>query len=336
MFEEAFNDILFQTQLVPIGKPQVESFELNKNNFSCVLNILSSPSFELKQISGIEVPEPHIEKKAEDLFEATVQDVRKAHKEVQPYEDDQFVQIGDTLTLDYTLSDGEKVEGELYTVGDGLFPEFDENLFGMKPGEEKTFEVTSDLEGKIEKLQCTVLVHMGMKSVFPPLDDALAVKCGFSNAEELIKTIRSASDLSYKSVRDELIQEQIKAKIISDYDFLCPEWLVEMESQYLAITAGFDFNDLDEQKKKDFLKNAENNVRFTIVLDAIRRAQPETELSDTDSINFIKASFLRKGYKDVDRYLQQSANNGSIYGLIARAKNEYTLQWLTDNAKVIS
>jgi trigger factor len=336
LFEEAFNDILFQTQLVPIGKPQVESFELKKNSFSCVLNILSSPVFDLKEVAGIEVPEPHIEKKADDLFEATIQDVRNAHKEVVPYEDDQFVQLGDKVTLDYTLSNGEKDEGQLYTVGDELFPEFDQNLFGMKPGEEKVFEVTSDVEGKVEKLQCTVLIHMGMKTVLPPFDDALASKCGFESADKLSETIRSAAEIRYKSVRDELIQEQIKARIVADYDFLCPEWLVEMESQYLAITAGFNFEDLDEEQKKDFLKNAENNVRFTIVLDAIRRAQPETELSDADSINFIKSSFLRKGYKNIDRYLQESVNNGSIYGLIARAKNEYTLQWLTDNAKVIS
>jgi trigger factor len=336
LFEEAFNDILFQTQLVPIGKPQIESFNLTKDSFNCVLNILTSPVFELKEIAGIEVPEPHIEKKVEDLVEINIQNIRKAYQEVVPYEDGQFVQINDKVTLDYTLSNGETDHGQLYTVGDELFPEFDENLFGMKPGEEKVFEVTSDIEGKVEKLQCTVLIHMGMKNVLPVFDDVLASKCGFKSADELLKTIKTASEINYKAVRDDLIKDQIKARIVSEYDFLCPEWLVEMEAQYLAITAGNNIEDFNEEDKKDLLKNAENNVRFTIVLDAIRRVNQETVLSDSDAINFIKSTFLRRGHKNVDSFLQESVNNGSIYGLMARAKNEYTLQWLADNAKVVS
>jgi trigger factor len=336
LFEEAFSDTLFETKLIPIGKPQVESYKLTKDSFQCVLQILKSPEFELKTVVGMEVPEPHIEKTSDDLFESTLQTIRDAYKEVVPYEDDQFVQAGDKVTLDYTLSNGEKDEGQLYTVGDCLFPEFDENLYGMKAGEEKTFEVTSDMEGKVEKLQCTVLIHMGMKSIPATINDELAVKCGFKDVEELDKTIRTSTEIRYKAVKDDLIGEQIKSKIIADYDFRCPEWLVDMEAKYLCMITGDDFEQLSDEDKSVSLKNAENNVRFTIVLDAIRRAYPDSELSDSESLGFVKSLLLQKGAKNVDRYLQQSANDGSIYGLIARAKNEYTMKWITDNVKVIS
>ena len=67
MLNHANGDILFETKIEPIGQPDVKAISLEGNNFSCELNYLRKPSFDLKQYKELEIPTPHMNETVEQI-----------------------------------------------------------------------------------------------------------------------------------------------------------------------------------------------------------------------------------------------------------------------------
>ena len=330
MLNRAHDDVLYETKITPLGQPQVESHSLKGNEFSCKMVYLKKPEFELKQYKELEVPEPHSPKTLDELAEQIVQGVRSQHAGVNPYGDGDFIQLGDKITLDYTVGDEVK-EGQLYVVGQRVYPGFDESLFGMTPGETREFDL--ELGGK--KVPCKATLHMGMKQVLAPLDDELAQKVGLKSLEELNNTARTIAQNQFKANRDSLIAEQVKARLIASHDFEPPTWSVLMEAQHISMTEGFKiWETITEDIKTAYLARGKDNVKFTLILDSINKAEPETVISELEAISMIKQSVAQR-VQNVDVWLQRASRDGTLIGLIAKAKVDYTIQWLVDNTKVV-
>jgi len=331
MLNQANDDVIYETKMTPLGQPQVEKHSLKGNEFSCQLVYLKKPDFELKQYKGIEVPEPHSPKTVDEMAEQIVQGVRTQHSDITPYGDGDFIQAGDRITLDYTVGEETK-EGQLYQVGQKIYPEFDENLFGMSPGETREFEL--DINGK--KTSCKVNFHMGMKQVAAPLDDELAKKVGLNSLEELFNTAKTIAQNQFKSNRDSLIAEQIKATLVSSHDFEPPTWSVLMEAQHMSMMEGFKlWETIEEDIKTAYLARGKDNVKFTLILDSINKAEPETVISELEAVSMLKQTLAQRGIQNVDAWIQRASQDGTLIGLIAKAKVDYTLQWLVDNTKIV-
>lgn len=331
MLNEANNDILFETKMRPLSRPQVEKQTLEGNNFSCEMVYMKKPDIELKEFKGLEIPKPNIEKDEFQVAEEMLQKIREQNAESRPYDENEFVQNGDKITIRLEVSDGTTDEGIVYKVGESLYPDFDENLYGMSIGETREFAIKVD--GKKET--CKVTVNMGMKPVPAPLDDSFAQRVGVKSFGELQETLTNIAKDKIKQMRDELVGDQIKKRLVADHDFEAPPWLVTMESQHLAGQEGLKWPELEQAAQDKYIERAKDNVKFTLILDAIREKEKETELSDNEAVEMVRQVALRKGLQNVDEWLQKSMKDGSLYGLVAKAKNDYTMQWLIDNAKVI-
>jgi trigger factor len=332
MLNHAHNDVLYETKMVNIAQPQIEKSSLNGNDFSCKMLYLKKPDFELKQYKDFEIPFPHMETSAEQMAELLLQKIREQYSDVRPYEDGEFIQVGDKITLDYTV--GESVnDGQIYIVGSkAVSSDFDENLFGMSPGDEREFDI--DLNGK--KTHCKVNFHMGMKQTPAPVDDELAKKCGTQDVAALESTVKSIGESQWKANRDALVAEQIKARLVAGHDFEAPPWLVLMEAQHLAMQEGFKtWESVAEEVKTTYLNRGKDNVKFTLILDSINKAEPDTVLNELECLGMIKQMAAQRGIRNIDQWLQGAAQNGQLQGLVAKAKNDHTCQWLVDNSKVV-
>lgn len=331
MVSQANDDIMFDTKIKPIGKPHFESVVLDGNTFKLEAVYNGRPDFELSEYKGLEIPNPHLEKSQEDLINEYLQILRTKHSDIKPYEDDDFVQDGDKVTLEYKLSNGKEEEGKLYEVGSNLFHGFDHGLLGMKAGESKTFDVIIDND----KVSCDVTVHMGLKSVPCPLDETLAQRCGVQSIEEVVESIKTITENNLKSERDNKLAEQIKLKLLDLNKFEPPQWLVNQEAEFVARHRGLTFSSLDDEQKKDITSEASKNIRFTLILDEIKGLEPEVNLEEQQAINNVKNILMQQGVQNVEGYLNKAFNDGSLFGIVERMKNDYIVKWLIDNAKVV-
>lgn len=344
MLAVAYDDVVFETKIKPIGYPQCLTSNLAGTKFVCDLIFLKKPEFELKDYKEIEVPKPHQPMKKNEMAEQIIQDLRVKFGDPTPYEDDDFVEKGDKVTMDLVtkindevLDDASKM-GMLYEVGSqASFAELDDNLMGMAPGDEREFNMAlpesfGEYAGK--EATITVTVHMGMKVAPAPLDDELAKKAGCENYEDLRTKATMAAESKIQSVDQALIANQLTKKLVAAHDFEVPSWLISMETQQLASRNGIKAEEISDDMQEQYRENAIENVKFALILDSIREAEPEAALTEQEAAETVKRQLMQRT-PDAEQIFVEAQKNGQLVGMIANLKNQFTLQWLTGQAKLV-
>jgi trigger factor len=330
MLQQAHDDILFETKMRPLGNYQVQTVKLDKNDFNCELVYLKKPEFELAKYAGLEVPTPHIDEMPEQIAERLLQDLREQHGETRPYEENEFVQPGDQITMDYEVA-GEKQVGMVYHVGSNVVPGLDDSIVGMTPGEDRSFPLEVDGEKKDAK----VILHMGTKKIPCPLSAELAQKVGFKTVEELHQKAQVTGEEQLRSRKNVAIAEQIKKQLVAAHDFEVPPWLLGMEAQQIAAQEGVNWDGLSEAAKQPFIDRGKDQVKFALILDSVRLAEADLQLSDDEAVRLVGQRVASMGVPDPDKFISESARNGRLHGLMASLRNDYTMQWLVDKATVV-
>lgn len=341
MLSVAYDDVLFETKMKPIGYPQFLSSHLSGNKFICDLVVMKKPDFDLAEYKEIEIPKPHQPQTVTEIAEAMVQELRIKFGDYQPYEDGNFVENNDRITMDIeTYIDGNKIEeackvGHLYDVGS--IPELDSNIFGMVPEDEREFEMKlpetfGPYANQDAKLK--VIVHMGMKIIPSPLNDELAQKAGFATYDELHEKAMMAASGKLQSIEQALISSQLTKKLVAAHDFEIPTWLISMETQQIAAKDGIDLAKLTQEEQETYKNTAIDNVKLALILDSIREAEPEADLTDQEAANMVKQQ-LSQRTQDVENIFTQIQKNGQLVGMIAHLKNQFSLQWLSNKAKIV-
>jgi trigger factor len=331
MLNHAVEDILFETKIETFGNPQPLSASFDGNNFKSEILFLKVPEVTLQGYKGLSVPKPDVGV-VDDVVESTLQDLRERAGDLLPYEENDFVQLGDTVTLDYEVLVGtERVdfqEGIMYNVGQNLMPDFDVNLCGMAAGETRDFNVD-------EIKKCVVNLHMGMKKKPAALDDDLAKRFGVDTLEQLRTHVRSSVEQQQEQTRSNAVKQQIKNKLLADSNVNVPDWLAVAEAQGIASQERTEWETLNELARLNLIDRARQNIALSFILNEIRKAEPETQLTDIELMQITKNVLAQNGVQDVDKYIEQASANGSIGFIISQIKNDYVMNWLVKQANIV-
>lgn len=343
--EDAYHDAVFEKKLRPHGAPIFTSASLVDGKFSCVFEVFTKPDFTLENYKGLDIPQP-TGFSEEEVTEKIIQDLRFKCGEVTPYTEDDFVQQGDNVIINYTaFIDNEKIdaltaEGEMLTVGASPVPEFDHNLLGMKIGETRKFSLNvpesalPSYANKIADFEATVI--MGSKTVPCALDDTLAQKLGKSSYQELREALKEEAKIQSAAATKMEINKVISQKLIENIKFEVPHWLTLSEAQYLAQRSNLDWNTISDQDKEKFLEASEKNVRLALILDRIREEEPEAQLTDYEVFDIVKSNLAKtKSKKPIDEVIEEMNRSGYMQILFARIKDEYALDFVAKNSKII-
>lgn len=340
LLQEAYDDVLFQTKMKPLFQPQVKNAWLNDSVFECNFLVLTKPEFELKQYKGFELPKPHMDRTVDEIVQSHLEQLRQEQGEMSPYGDGDFVQVGDNVTMDVkcevdgNLHEQLSQEGMLYRVGGGYFQEFDDNVLGMNPGEERTFEVVTGAEGDQHRFKFTVNLHMGTKTVPCPLDDTLAQKLGLETFEELHQKLTGHISHQVNDEQNKRIHQQLVNRLLEANSFEAPSWLVSLETQEIARKSGVSLEALDDQTRVLVANLATKQVKLALILDAIREVEPESFFTDKEILEKIKENLTQSG-NDAEKVLVEAQKNGTLKGMIASLQQEATMQWLLTQSTVV-
>ncbi len=199
----------------------------------------------------------------------------------------------DVVTIDYQIKEKKNLikNGEdknySFVLGKGHFiPGFEENLIGMKAGENKIFNVTvpkswaqKDLQGK--KLSVEISLKEIKRKKLSPLNDKFAQELGkFKNLEELKKNIQKGLKIEKEAKEKERWRLTVLDKIMTDTKIDIPEILIhteiekmmeELKSQLEKIQLTFEkylkqIKKTEEGLRKDFQELAKKRVFSALVL----------------------------------------------------------------------
>ncbi|MDW5313790.1 trigger factor [Rhizobium sp. PL01] len=246
------------------------------------------PAIELKDVSGITVTREVV-----DIDEAEVtEQILKIAENARTYETKKGKAAdGDRVTIDYLGKvDGEAFDGgkdedaELVIGSNRFIPGFEEQLIGLKAGDEKVITVTfpaeypaANLAGKEATFDITVKDVAAAAAV--EINDDLATKLGLESADKLKEVVRGQIESQYGSMTRQKVKRQILDQLDELYQFDTPQRLVDAEFDNIwrqintdLEQAGKTFADEDtteEEARVEYRKLAERRVRLGLVLSEI-------------------------------------------------------------------
>ena len=344
---EGYDETLYETKMKPIGYPQISNARLDGNNFSCEMVFLKKPEFELQQYKGFEIPSPESQATSSEIAEQILQNVREQHGDVVPFDEDDFVQKGDSLTMDVITTVDDKQVDQLTQVG--LFyttdspsnnEHFDNNLYGMKAGESQTFDLNFEdnesfnpqLRGKTATFSVTV--NMGTKKVPAALDDELAKKVGLKDYEDLRSSAEGSAVAQIDKQAKMLISNQIVNRILESHDFEVPSWLVLMESQQFVAQRGEKWDDLPDDDILQLNEISKKKVRLSMILDSIRDQEPDAAFSNDEMIHHLRNNLTLQN-QDPEKTISRMREDGSLFGVLSSLRDEITVQWIVSQSSIL-
>ena len=328
-FPEAYEAAVKEQELQVVGYPTVElEGECTKAGFTFKATAPVYPEVTLGQYKGLSAPKDEVKVTAADVNERVkiLQDRNTRLVSV-----DREAKEGDTAVIDFEgflegkPFDGGKGTNHSLELGSHSFvPGFEEQVVGMKAGEEKDIDITfpedyhKDLAGKAVVFK--VKVHEVKEKEVPALDDEFAKDVSeFDTLKDLKadlkKKITEERQKDADRAFEDALMEQVAANITADV----PDAMVEGQArqflenfkmqiaqqgipydQYMKMTG------MDEQKLLDDAKEpALRQVRLDLALAAIIKAE-NIEVSDEE----VEAEFQKMAdqygmdLETVKKYLQ--------------------------------
>jgi len=207
---------------------------------------------------------------------------------------------GDQVVVDFVGKvDGEPFEGgaaEDYplTLGSGSFiPGFEEQLVGVKVGEEKAITVTfpeeyqaEHLAGKEAVFDCTVKAVK--EPVAAEIDDELAQKYGAEDLDGLKQQIGERLEQEYAGAARAIVKRNVLDALDEKVTFELPPTMVETEAKQIAHQLWHEENPEHEghdhpeiEPTEEHVKLAERRVRLGLLLAELGQ-KAEVEVSDAE------------------------------------------------------
>lgn len=333
--KKSYVDYILETKIEAIGNPKVETKEIEEGK-DLKFNITVSVMPEIK-VSGeykkeIRKINDEFSKKDEKIGEKEIDlEIEKlANSRVKLTTVRREVRNNDSVEIDFeVLVGGVPIENGTskkhpLIIGKGVFiPGFEENLIGMKEGEEKEFELSfpesyhkKDLAGKPAVFK--VKINLVQERQAPEINDDFAKSLGeFSDLAALRKSVEEG----LKHEREYKLKEEKRSKfiegVIKNSKTDLPDILVEEETERMMQEFEYQISSMGmtidqylenirkekEELKKDWKTQAEKRVVSALALkqiakdDGIKVDSKEIEAEINKTVQYYK------NVKDIEKNL---------------------------------
>ena len=306
-YPSAYEDALKETGIKPVAYPQLEVLDVNADGFTFKATITIKPEATVKEYKGLPVTKTEVKVTAADVKAELKPYIDRASRLVSV---ERKAKKGDTAVIDFEgFKDGEPFQGgkgENYSLelGSGSFvPGFEEQVIGMKAGDEKDLDITFPENYTPELAGAAVVfkvkVHEVKEKQEPEVDDEFAKDVSeFDTLDEFKKDLGEKLKIRRQEQADRDFEAAVIDALIEKLECDVPEAMVDYRAEkmledyakriqsqgigfedYLRMM-GMTIDDLRAQSKT----TAERNVRSDLALEAVAAAEGiETADSEVDA-----------------------------------------------------
>ncbi|MCB5426178.1 trigger factor [Altererythrobacter sp. CC-YST694] len=353
---ESVDGLIADKKLRPALQPRVElseGYEQGKDaELAIELEVLpeiQAPSIEGLKLEKLVVP---ITDEQVDEAVAKIAENQKSYtdapKTKKAAEGDQVI-IDFVGKLDGVEFDGGKAEGAPLVIGSGQFiPGFEDQLVGVKTGEEKTISVTfpedypaENLKGKEATFDITVQqVKVAGETT---VDDEFAKSLGLESLEQLKGLLRGQLEQETAGLTRTAMKRALLDTLAKDHDFAVPPTMVEAEFQQIwnqlmqeaAREADPEAARKEiEDEKEDYRRIAERRVRLGLLLSEIGQANG-VEVSQQEMRMLMQQAAQQYRPEDRQRFVDYVASDAMAQAqLRAPLYEDKVVDFLFDKAEV--
>ena len=316
-YEEAVNIVLpdayeaavQEQKLEVVGYPQVELESCGKDGvvFQCTVAVY--PEVTLGQYKGLEAPRAEVKVMAADV-NARLKEMAERNSRLVSVE--RAVKKGDTATIDFegfdngVAFDGGKGENFDLEIGSGSFvPGFEDQLVGMKAGEEKDIDITFPENYTPELAGKPVVFHVKVNEVkvkeIPAMDDEFAKDVSeFDTLKELKADLKKKITGERRESAQRAFEDVLMQKVAEGITCDIPDAMVNLQAeqmannfkqqlasqgipfdQYLAMT-GMTMDIMREQAKAAALERVRRELALGAIVAAENITISDEELEEED------------------------------------------------------
>ena len=318
---DAYEAAVKEQELEVVGYPQVELESCTKDGvvFKCTVAVY--PEVKLGQYKGLEAPKAEVKVVAADV-NARLKEMADRNSRLVSVE--RAVKKGDTADIDFegfdngVAFDGGKGENFDLEIGSGSFvPGFEDQLIGMKAGEEKDIDITFPENYTPELAGKPVVFHVKVNEVkekqVPAIDDEFAKDVSeFDTLKDLKADIKKKLTAERTESAQRAFEDVLMAKVAEGIEADIPEEMVELQAERMMeqfkqqlASQGIPFDQylkMTNTAEADFRKQAQgpaaDQVKMDLAVEAIIKAEG-LEASDEDVESEMK-SVAEKYGMDLD------------------------------------
>ena len=366
-YEDAANILIPQTYpeeaestgLEIVSRPEFDIEQIEKGkDFIYTATAAVKPAVELGAYEGIEVKKQDVTVTDEDV-DAAIKKEQEKNSRLVDAKEGEAVENGDTINLDYSGSidgvkfDGGTAEGQTLVIGSNTFiPGFEDQLVGVKAGEEKDVKVTfpaeyhaKELAGKDAVFACKI--NKIQKKELPELNDEFAQDVSeFDTMDEYRESVKSnlvsdkekaAKNAKTNEAVDKLIESSKMdipdAMVASQAEQMYEDFARRLQSQGIPIDMYLQYQGSTEAKfKEDIKPQALKQIQERLVLEAVAE-KADIKISDEDFDAEVKK--IADQYKmDVDK-LKESMSDYEKDQLKKDMAVQKAVELVTDSAKEV-
>ncbi|MBR1984048.1 MAG: trigger factor [Clostridia bacterium] len=320
-YEEVLNK---EPSIFAISQPEIDVKDLSDKGITLLAIVPVKPEVTLGDYKGIKFTKKEYKVKKADVDE----DVKRLQERNSRLVDitDRESQDGDTVTIDFSGSiDGVKFEGgtaEKQTLVIGAkqyIPGFEEQVIGMKIGEERDINVKFPKDYGAAELAdkdavFAIKLHEIKKKELPELnDDFIKESTGVATLEEYKKETKARLQKQNDDRADREIEDEIINKITENATMEIPDALIEnqidrmvQEMEYRMSYQGLKLadhlkylNKTMEEYRGEFKEQAEKTVRSQLVIDKVLEVE-KIEATDDEVEERVKEMAEKQGKKVPD------------------------------------
>jgi trigger factor len=355
IISKTYYDTLQENKIVTIGQPKIDIEKLAPGNpfsYKATADIL--PEVKVGDYSKIKIKRTKVEVKDEQV-DVVLEDLRKMQQKESLA--DRASKLGDKMDINFdvflnkvAIENGAQKKYPI-TLGDGKFiPGFEEQITGLKAGEEKEFELSfpekyfdKKMAGKTAefKVKCNGVFELEM----PELTDDFAKSISaekFKSIDEVKKNIKENIISEEKQKQEQRLEIEMLDKLIEASTFeIIPDVLVDhevskmlMEMQQSVIKQGLQFEDYlkslkktEDELKQEFRPSAEQRIKSSILSREIYHQKKFDVTSDEINLEIeemmksypnnpeVRKQFEAETYKD---YMKNIIGNRKVLEFLKR------------------
>ncbi|MCK5128699.1 MAG: trigger factor [Clostridiales bacterium] len=357
VFPESYGQTIKENDIHPVERPTIDILEIGKEGVKYTCEMFVIPEIKLGKYKGLKVEVP-ANKVTADMVDAQING--ELEKIARWVDVEREVQTGDRTTIDYKGSvddvafEGGEAQGHALEIGSGSFiPGFEEQVIGMKVGDQKDITVTfpeeyhsEDLKGKDAKFE--VKVNEIKIKELPELDDEFAKDVSeFDTLEEYRKDIDTKLKEQAQARTDNDTENLLIEKMAEGSEANIPQPMIDREVDYMVEDMGrrmsyqginmedylkmtnTDINALREQFKGDAAKR----VKIQLMFDEIKKIE-KFEVSDEEIDTELEAIVKAQGGAQKLEEIKKTLTPENVEYVKDSVKTKKIMSLVKENAEI--
>ena len=304
VYPEAYEQAVQEQGLEDMGHPKMEIVEVGKEGFTFKALVSVRPEVKLGEYKGLTAPKEEVKVTEKDIDEEMKPFIDRATRLVSVK---RKAKKGDTAVIDFegfdngTPFEGGKGENYELHLGAGMFvPGFEEQVIGMKAGEEKDLDITfpedyhADLAGK--QVVFHVKVHEVKEPKAPVVDDEFAKDVSeFETLADFRKDLGEKLTQRREEQAKTAFEDQILEELVANMECEIPDGMIETQVDRLMDdfamrlqSQGISMADYQkmmganaEMVRASAWPTAQKQVQLELALEAVAKAEG-LEVSDEE------------------------------------------------------